>query len=67
MEAMDQEPDLLRAEFRSAILESQMRMKDYLDHRYERLEARVDFQFKIMMSLHGVQIAGIIALAVRLF
>ncbi len=67
MEAMAKEPDLLRAEFRAAILESEMRMKEYVDHRFARLEARVDFHFKIMMSLHAVQIAGIIAVAVRLF
>ncbi|SFF55914.1 hypothetical protein SAMN05518865_101505 [Duganella sp. CF458] len=67
MEAMAKEPDLLRAEFRATILESEMRMKEYVDQRFSRLETRVDFQFKVVMSLHAVQIAGIIAVAVRLF
>lgn len=76
-EAMAKEPDSIRAEFRAAILESEMRMKEYVDQRFERfaeyvdqrlsrLEARVDFHFKILMSMQTATIAGIIAIAVRL-
>jgi len=78
VEAMAKEPDNLRAEFRAAILESEMRLKEYVDQRFERfteyvdkrftrLEARVDFQFKIVMSTLAAVIAGIVAIAVRLF
>lgn len=67
MEVVAKEPELLRAEFRSAILESEMRMKEYVDQRVAKLEARVDFHFKVMMSMHAVQIAGIIAVGARLF
>ena len=56
----------MRAEFRAAILESEIRMKEYVDQRVSKLEARVDFHFKIVMSLQGATIAGIVAIAVRL-
>jgi hypothetical protein len=67
MEATAREPDLLRAEFRAAILESEMRMKEYVDQRLARLESRMDLHFKIMMSMHGITIAGLIAVAARLY
>lgn len=78
VEAMAREPETLRADFRTAILESEMRMKEYVDQRFERfteyvdqrfarIETRVDFQFKIVMSTLGAVIAGLIAIAVRLF
>ncbi|XLZ69446.1 hypothetical protein ABT364_23385 [Massilia sp. SR12] len=77
VEAMAQAPENLRSEFRTAILESEMRMKEYVDQRFERvteyvdqrftrLEGRVDFQFKIVMSTLGAVIAGLTAIAVRL-
>jgi len=64
--AMTKEPDVLRAEFRATVLESEMRMKEYVDQRFVRLEARENFHFKILMSMQAATFAGMVAIAVRL-
>lgn len=69
MEVMAKEPDNLRAEFRAAILESEMRMKEHLDQRFVRLETRLDFLFKFVVVTQAAAMTGIVGLlgiAVRL-